>query len=359
MSMPSDPQSQLPSQTQTQSSSDTPANLFARVKDARKRWLWSGLSVLLMVVLGYIVLRQIDWLQLRESLAHADVGWLFVALLAIVGGQALRLWRAWHLLGRLNRRAVAWRAAAYAMLGAQVINWLSPVRVGDVWRVWQLRHIQAAQPNGMLWAALAVLIEKSLDSLSLALLALTLLFLPVPASTTNTVLRLLMTAGAGALLVTALVALRPAALHRQLLRRFPQLKEFTGGASAQVLSSNHTVLALRDVLATGAVSVLMWGGAILTNLALAEALHIPWQGWMLPLLVVAIQTASIVSPVPGNVGVIPLVTIGVLTLAGLASTDASALGLTHGTIHYLLVYGVNLVWFLIVRIRSHPLRDAL
>jgi len=166
-----------------------------------------------------------------------------------------------------------------------------------------------------------------------------------------------MTAGAGALLVTALVALRPAALQRQLSRRFPQLNEIAGGAYAQVFSSNAngTVLALRDVALTGAVSVLMWGGAILTNLALAQALHILWQGWMLPLLVVAIQTASIVSPVPGNVGVIPLVTIGVFTLAGFAAADASALGLAHGTIHYLLVYGVNLVWFLVVRIRRAAL----
>lgn len=331
--------------------SNPPADILTRVKASQKRWLWSGLSLLLIVALGYIVLRQIDWPRLRENLAQADGRWLLVALAAIVGGQALRLWRAWYLLGRLNRRAVAWGDAAYAMLGAQVINWLSPIRVGDVWRVWQLRQATATQLNGMLWAALAVLIEKSFDSLSLALLALLLLVLPVPTSTTNTVLRLVMTAGAGALLVTALVALRPAALQRQLLRRFPQLNEIAGGADGQVFSSNNTVLALRDVAVAGAASLLMWGGALLTNLALAQALHIAWQGWMLPLLVVAIQTASIVSPVPGNVGVIPLVTIGVFTLAGFAAPDASALGLAHGTIHYLLVYGVNLAWFILVRLR--------
>ena len=321
-----------------------------------RRWVWSGLAMLIVFGLGFATLHNINWLEVRQTVQQADLAWVGVAWVTILVGQWLRLWRAWRLMQHSG--AVAWSDVARATLGAQVINWLSPLRVGDVWRVWQLRVYSQPVPSDsipsntskvskrLFRSALAILVEKSLDSLGLAVLALTLLILPTPNNANGNWVRLAMTACGAALLLSALLILRPGMLKQQLMRRFPQLADW--GLRWSETLAQDTLFPRRDIALSSLVTGLMWLLATLTNVALAQAFHIAWQGWMIPLLVVSIQTVSIVSPVPGNVGVIPLVTVGVLALAGLPA----ALGIAHGTLHYVLVYGTNLLWFVLLQLRQ-------
>lgn len=309
------------------------------------RWVWSAATALIILALGYVVLRQLDWAEIYRAISQADFKWAVIAASSIILGQTVRLWRAWRLMQRGG--TLAWGDVVRATLGAQVINWLSPLRVGDVWRIWQLRQQQHA---GVIWSALAILVEKSLDSVVLALIALTLLLLPTPPNINSTLIRLAMVACAGALLLSVLLVLRPGMLQRQLAGRFPVLVEW--GLRWPETNAHETLFPPREIVLAAFASALMWGLAALTNIALAQAFHIAWAGWMIPLLIVSIQTVSIVSPIPGNIGVIPLVTIGVLALGGVPT----ALGMAHGTLHYLLVYGINLVWFLLMQLGN---RDRL
>ncbi len=315
----------------------------------RIRWVWSALAVLILVGLGYATISRLNWQDIQQALQQANYGWVGIAWATIVIGQWLRLWRAWRLVQSAG--VMPWATVARATLGAQVINWLSPLRVGDIWRVWQLRlsdSVDQAVPGPLskstsaklFHSALAITVEKSLDSLALAFMALTLLIVPTPPTASGNWMRLAMTACGAALLLSTLLVLRPDALRKQLSRRFPQLADW--GFRWPETDSQQALFSIRDIGSSGCITIAMWLLAGLTNIALAQAFHIAWQGWMIPLLVVGIQTVSIVSPVPGNVGIIPLVTVGVLTLAGLPAS----LAIAHGTLHYLLAYGTNLGWFI-------------
>ena len=76
---------------------------------------------------------------------------------------------------------------------AQVINWISPIRVGDFYRVW---HIQQHSRNSWLWVASSILIEKSADSLVLAVFAIVLAVSPMPNQSASVAIRLCTDEGA-------------------------------------------------------------------------------------------------------------------------------------------------------------------
>jgi uncharacterized membrane protein YbhN (UPF0104 family) len=242
---------------------------------------------------------------------------------------------------------------AQAILGAQVINWLSPIRIGDLWRIWRVHE---AKRNSWLWSASDVLIEKSLDSLVLAVFAVLLAIGPLPeGSIPSSFVRLGATAFAGLLIVSSVVALRPDRWQGRLFARFPQLKSWiaqatrmpsSATADANLSAGSHArshieIRNARHWLSAIALSAGIWGLALCVNLTLAQALEIQMGPWTLVMLVVALQTGAVLSAIPGNIGVIPLITYGVLTLAGVDPV----LALAHGTLHYVLAYGMNLLLF--------------
>ncbi len=318
-------------------------------RNPRLRWAWSALSVLVLLGLGYATLSRLNWSEIQQTVRQANYEWVGVAWATVIIGQWLRLWRAWRLMQSGGN--IPWSRVARATLGAQIINWLSPLRVGDVWRVWQMHPADTTNKTSLTGpsktasmrlfrSALAIIVEKSLDSLALALMALTLLILPAPSTVGGNWMQLAVAASGAGLLLSTLLVLRPDMLQKQLVRRFPQLTNW--GLHGSEANTEQALFSIPDIVYTGLTTLLMWLLAGLTNIALAQAFHIAWQWWMIPLLVVSIQTVSIVSPVPGNVGIIPLVTVGVFAVAGLPAS----VGIAHGTLHYLLVYGTNLGWFL-------------
>lgn len=190
----------------------------------------------------------------------------------------------------------------------------------------------------------------------LAAFALLLAIGPLPeGSIPSSFVRLGATAFAGLLIVSSVVALRPDRWQGRLFARFPQLKNWIA-QTTRVPSSTPASIATdatsdvefrieirstRQWLIAIGLSAGIWGLALCVNLTLAQALGIQIGPWTLVMLVVALQTGAVLSVIPGNVGVIPLITYGVLTLAGVDPV----LALAHGTLHYVLAYGVNLLLF--------------
>jgi uncharacterized membrane protein YbhN (UPF0104 family) len=82
----------------------------------------------------------------------------------------------------------------------------------------------------------------------------------------------------------------------------------------------------------------IWLIALLTNVALAFAfnIHIGLIGHVLLLL--ALQTTSVFAPVPGNVGVFPIVCLSVMPVMGVSQPEAIA----YGSVLYVMVYGALL-----------------
>jgi uncharacterized protein (TIRG00374 family) len=329
-------------------------NWVGLLRNHRLRWVWSLVSLGLLLAAGVLLLRNLSLSEITAALATANPAWVLVTVVVLTGGQALRIARGRRILGWENTPPR--QPVAQAILGAQVINWLSPIRIGDLWRIWRVHE---AGRNSWLWSASTVLIEKSLDSLVLAAFALLLAIGPLPeGSIPSSFVRLGATAFAGLLIVSGSVALRPDRWQSRLFARFPQLKSWIAqttripssasssatSAAADATSSAGFRIEIRNArqwLTAISLSAGVWGLAVCVNLTLAQALGIQIGPWTLVMLVVALQTGAVLSAIPGNIGVIPLITYGVLTLAGVDP----ALALAHGTLHYVLAYGVNALLF--------------
>jgi uncharacterized membrane protein YbhN (UPF0104 family) len=293
--------------------------------------LLAGLLIAFVVMLQHVSLGEI-WSYVRA----AQWQWLAVTFGLLLAGQMVRVVRSVRLL-QWDRPAGV-QTVSQAVYGGQVINWLSPLRVGDAWRVWRA---SSDRPGSLIWTASSVVVEKSTDSLVLAGFAVLLLFSPLPAGFSVPLVRLLTTALLGALLVTGLSALSSTKLRDKILSRLPRvdtwLKSERGRAllpPALGLRSNwRRWLELLFYTAT------IWGIALVTNVALAFAfnIHIGLIGHVLLLL--ALQTTSVFAPVPGNVGVFPIVCLSVMPLMGVSGPEAIA----YGSVLYVLVYGALLL----------------
>lgn len=300
----------------------------------RSKIIVSVVALLLLLIALVAVVQSVSFEALWASIRTAHVEWIITTTLLICAGQLLRIVRFKRLL-EWDRAACA-RATSQATLVGQVINWLSPIRVGDIWRIWR-----AAQnrPGSLLWTTSAVIVEKSADSLVLAAFAGALLLAPIPEGFSPPVVRLLVTALAGALLVSGLSALSSAGFRRRLLRFMPKVEawlEVANGTSPSSLAWQGHAGRWLEMLS---YSVLIWAVAILTNIALAHAFDIHISLASHVLLLLALQTTSVFSPVPGNVGIFSLVSLGVLTTMGVGNADA----LAYGSVLYVLVYGTLLL----------------
>lgn len=295
-------------------------------------------SIVALLVLGaafVVISRTISGADVLAALRQARLEWVAVAVGLAAAGQAVRVVRSVRLL--------AWEApapaamVAHTLTGAQVINWLSPIRAGDVWRIWRLNRAGA---NSLMWSASSVVIEKGADSLVLAGLAAALLFAPLPAGVSVPLVRLLTTVLICLLAFSAISALGSSRLRDALVARAPKLDAWVSRASEGILP--RSVEGARQPWRTAELAVYslaLWALAVLTNGALALAFNLDLSPATLILLLLTLQTTTILAPVPGNIGVFPLIALTVLGAVGVAPATAIA----YGTLLYVVVYGVLLV----------------
>jgi uncharacterized membrane protein YbhN (UPF0104 family) len=324
----------------------TPASqsFFASLKQQfhlhRLRLLVSGLLLAGLLVAFVVMLQHVSLAEIWSYVRAAHWQWLAVTFGLLLAGQMMRVVRSMRLL-QWDRPADV-KTVSQAVYGGQTINWLSPLRIGDVWRVWR---VSSDRPGSLIWTASSVVIEKSTDSLVLAGLAALLLFSPLPAGFSVPLVRLLSTALIGVLLVTALSAISSTRLRDKILGRLPKVDAWLKSERGRAMLPpalglrNNWKRWLELLLYTSSV----WLIALLTNVALAFAfnIHIGLVGHVLLLL--ALQTTSVFAPVPGNVGVFPVVCLGVMTVMGVTAPEAIA----YGSVLYVMVYGALLVMALI------------
>jgi uncharacterized membrane protein YbhN (UPF0104 family) len=289
-----------------------------------------GLLAAFVVMLQHVSLAEI-WSYVRA----AQWQWLAVTFGLLLTGQMVRVLRSMRLL-QWDRPASV-QTVSQAVYGGQVINWLSPLRIGDVWRVWRA---SSDRPGSLIWTASSVVVEKSTDSLVLAGFAAVLLFSPLPAGFSVPVVRLLATALLGLLLVTGLSALSSTRLRDKILGRLPKVDAWLKSERGRAMLP--PALGLRSNwkrwLELLVYTSTIWLIALLTNVALAFAfnIHIGLIGHVLLLL--ALQTTSVFAPVPGNVGVFPIVCLSVMPVMGVSQPEAIA----YGSVLYVMVYGALL-----------------
>ncbi len=282
-----------------------------------------GGSTVLVLAAAVWLMRGLDWAALALAIASADARWLAAAALSVGLSQLARVLR-WRVL--LPGADTAWSRLAWAVLGAQVINWLSPVRVGELWRAWT---VAGREPLAWWNVGRSIVAEKAMDAALLSLMALWLAgsdatAIPAVARVAAAVLAL-------ALLFVASRALRSGRVLQWVSRLWPQ------AAAQRGLRAQLPPLRAGAIARAGLLTVAVWGIGGITNVLVARAL-----GWeMTPIQVVAFMLAAQIgisaAAVPANLGVFSVAALAVLPALGVTDPQAAA----FGVLLYALVYVVQ------------------
>ena len=310
------------------------------------RWVLS-LGVMLLSV--WLLIRELDWAQVLGALRAADYTWVIVGVLAIVGTFFARVWRWQALLWRADLRF--WPAMT-ALLVGQVANMVLPMRGGDLVRAMWVRPERGAEQStderdvaraaGASEALGSVALEKVWDMLALLICALLLLALaPLPdwfsSSTWST---------AGILVIGGLVlwaglrwqdvlfrwaalilARFPAGWDKALLPRLQRL--------AQGLNSLHSGQASGRVFVW---TLVYWGLGALSNWAVMRAFGVN-QPVAALFLLAALMVGNAVVPTPARLGVFEGLCVVSLGLFDVPYDLALAIGL----VLHLVVMGPPLI----------------
>lgn len=311
------------------------------------RWAASGVLCALYSVALWRLSRQVPFVTVRQALRVVDWRWLVVAIGLLLCAQALRAVRwygllRWQCTPRLQ-------PCVQAVLGGQIINWLLPVRGGDVWRVWR---VYRTQQHTLWWTAGSIVVEKSLDALVLGAFAGALLLTPLPDGVPAGLVRLLATALLGVLVIGAGVALRPSGWQAKLQARWPSLAL---GPEVQAPLRAATPMHWLAVLL---LTAMLWLLGLLVNVVLAWSFGIHVGVPTHLLLLLALQLGIVLPSMPANLGVFPVICAGVLGAVGIDN----ALALAYGSVLFVALYGVLLVVSLVAWLpfapspaKQHPL----
>lgn len=297
------------------------------------RW---ALSLGVMALSVWLLVRELDWAQVAAALAGGDYGWVLVGVLAIVGTFFARVWRWRALLWRSDLRL--WPAMT-ALLAGQAANMVLPMRGGDLVRaVW----VRPESGTGGSEALGSVALEKVWDLLALWLCGLLLLVLvPLPGWFSRS------TWSTAAMLVVGGVLLWAGLRWQETLFRWAArvLAFFPAGWDAALLPRMQRLArgltSIRNADASARVflwTLVNWFLGGVANWAVMHAFGVAQPVGALFLLVM-LMVGSAVVPTPARLGVYEGICVVSLGLFGVPYDVALAIGL----VLHLVVMGPPLV----------------
>lgn len=317
------------------------------------KYLWSGLLLVLCIVgIGW-VLSRISLDEVWQAIGRADPLGLVLTVVMLFLSQLLR--------GLRWLRLVQWETPAtlthtwYPQCGGQVINWLSPVRVGDVWRVSKvIEHGSGSPAPSLFWAATTLLIEKSSDAFAIGLYALSLLFLPLPQAVPQGIVQVIALAVGLFLLAAGALALRPERWQAQFAKRWGGLVKLNLAASPEAQARREAqVRTPRNWAEFALICLGIYVNAVATNMVLAYAMGMTTAVVPHIFYFVLLMTGMAASMIPGNVLLHPALAVLVFPLFGVDQATA----LAFGAVLYVLGYGVNLLLWAGLALMRIGIRD--
>lgn len=290
-----------------------------------------GLSALCL----FLALRDISWADLREALYAAQWSWVAMAVGVVVAGTFIKAIR-WHTLFPSQRISIG-EVWSIFLIG-QMLNTVLPARAGEIGRVYFTGRIEGLARAGTIST---IVIEKVADIMML-LLAYSIVAL-YPATGLPDWLQ---EAGIGLLAATALslgvvlFAIYFAGPTKRLFRW--TLRPLPHHWRAAILKRIEQLIAAFQVLRSGKVSakiagwtLLIWGGATLTNLLLFRAFRLSLSPYAALFLLVVLMSGVAAPPLPGNMGVFPYLCILVLSLFDVKRETGLVYGVTLQAVVYL------------------------
>lgn len=293
----------------------------------RRDWVlrWLGLFLRLGLGLGLlaVALYDVDFEVIGDTLARTNPLWLTITASTVVLGLAIKTVR-WRLLLPPALRMRHWYDLGGALLMGQAGSILLPFRGGDVIRASVIAVGNATQFPVVL---AGILIEKALDLCMLALASIIVLpLLPPPYASAGWVPILMTATGVIALsLGVVLGGRRTWKLMRRILLQLPgRLANLPVKWGDQIAEGLDGLRSPKHLLASLALSVLVWCIMLITNLAMFKTLDldVPTQGGLLVLVLVHI--GLIPALMPGNLG--PFYFFARLSLSSFDLTAAETAG---------------------------------
>lgn len=309
------------------------------------RWI---LSIGVMVVSVWLLIRELDWVQVLAALQTANYTWVAVGVLAIIWTFFVRVWR-WQAL--LWRAGLRFWPALIALLVGQVGNLVLPMRGGDLVRAMWVRpehdtgrdvERDAERGAGASEALGSVALEKVWDLLALLMCGLLVLALaPLPDWFSNSTW-----STAGILLVGGLVLWAGLRWQEVLFRWAAMiLARFPAGWDKALLPRLQRLAqgldSLRSAQASGRVfmwTMMTWGLGALSNWAVMRAFGVN-SPIAAVFLLATLMVGNAVVPTPARLGVYEGICVVSLGLFDVSDDVALAIGL----VLHLVVMGPPLI----------------
>jgi hypothetical protein len=324
-------------------------------------WLTISLGLFISALGIYLVARSIDFDQLRRALNTARYEWAILGTLCIASTIYTRIKR-WQAL--LRPMVLRGSTLAAAMLIGQLLNFLLPLRVGDV-----IRSILASRSTSLSFERIlgSVAIEKAWDWITITcILLITTLIAPLPAWFITPA------RGVGLIalivvIVFAIIALlsdqtwhhiQPRLLMR-IDRAFawvPNRLRFVFIERMHALLDSLESLRNRQIIWRAALwSVLTWSLGIAANVLIMHALDIDsLPAAMLLLAVITIGTA--LPPSIASLGILEGLAILTLGSFGVATETALAIGII---LHIAIFLPSVIVGSIVITFEIHAGRSIL
>jgi len=298
--------------------------------------------VLLGCVVGgtalWLTARGTDPASLRDSLQAARVTPMLGATVLVVATVAVGAER-WRRLAYPPRGGGNYRHFVAALVTGQMLNVLLPIRLGEVARIYLISRDQGL-PAGRV--AATVVAERLLDVIALAVgVSWLLLHLALPEW---------LRASAGAILGAAAVAIGSVTAIAwrggKLIGLIEGRVSLVSARAALFLRryGDFAVEQMRSLLQPANVMVWWLTAALVvlaaaTNWVLFQAFELPLSASVALLLFVALQVGGIPVATPGNVGVVHLLTVWILTAFGVDR----AVALAYAVVLHLIASGSKVI----------------
>jgi uncharacterized membrane protein YbhN (UPF0104 family) len=297
---------------------------------ARRGLIWLGLGV--SGLFAFLAVRDVDLDEVWDALGECDYWWLAPAVVALAGGNAVRVWR-WQLQFARETRPPFRRAASALLIGTFANNVL-PARAGEAAQVVALRRSARASAAE---TVATVLLGRVWDVASVLLLLFVLLWLPDVDWLRAAAILSAVLAGALVLVAVALRAFGHRPL-RWLLRPFAGLPRLTPAHTERAaLDATRGLVSLREpmpALVTLGLTTVGWLVFGLSNWFVLRGfdLGLPFLAGVL--VTIALTLAMVLPSSPAAVGVFEAAVLVALDAYGVSKSEGLSVALVLHAVNF-------------------------
>jgi uncharacterized protein (TIRG00374 family) len=308
----------------------------------KQAWIGIGISLVLLVYL----FRQVEYRRLWDSLASADMPFLFLATALLAGTFAIRSWRWQYLLKPLKE--VGFSSLMSATSIGLMANMLFPARLGEIVRAVVLGHREHIDKSA---SFATVVVERLLDGFTI-LLILAVLLLAASLPLQGGWLQVVRWGGLSTLALYMAVLVALLYLHRSTAQALRAVRRLGAGLPTrwvdklahflESFSGGLETLECKDHLGQIIVtSIMLWGGIGLYNFLVMQAFHLHLPVSVGFLLLVFQAFAVMLPSSPGFVGTYHAASVACLSLWGVHPEVALGVALVMHAINFFLTIGLG------------------